>query len=94
MESRNSFRVGEWKISDAGWSKQQQTEKTRHVSSGQRADLVSLDLGGNECKIVVRAKMETNPLKSACRPTLKLEIVPGIKVIKPSKHTGNTGEKI
>ena len=94
VKSRNHFRVRELKISDDQWTERKQKKQTKFGASVRGTNLVSLDMGSKDCKIVVRATMETNPLKSACRPTLKLEIVPEIKDITPPKQTDQTGEKI
>ena len=79
---------------DDPWTEKKQKDQTKVVTLGRKTDLVSLDMGSKDCKIVVRTTMETHPLKSACRPTLKIEIVPEMKDLTPSKHTGHTGEKI
>ena len=41
-----------------------------------------------DCQVVVRAKMEANPLSSSCRPTLRLQLFPLVKTLSIRNHTG------
>ena len=82
-------------IGDDQWTEKKQKTQTKVVTLVRSTDLGTIgSMGSKDCKIVVRTTMETNPLKSACRPTLKLQIVPEMKEVTPSKHKGQTGEKM
>ena len=91
VKTRNRFRIRELKPRSSQWSDKNQKVQTELVRSHHGPDLGTFDFGSNDCKVVVRAKMETFPLKSACRPTLKIEIVPAMK---DPTHSNHAGEKI
>ena len=91
VKTRNRFRIRALKHRNDQWSDKNQKVQTELVRSHHGPDLNTFNFGSNDCKVVVRAKMETFPLKSACRPTLKIEIVPALK---DPTHSNHAGEKI
>ena len=58
------------------WTVQKQQQKTELRPATRTTTERLLDFGGKDCTFAVRAKIQRIPLKSSCRPTLKVEIVP------------------
>ena len=86
MQTRNPYRLNLWNIDDSDWTRRQQSRQTNIVSNWKTlAKEIEVEFDDKDCNVAIRAGMETSPLKSACRPTLKLEIVPAMKKIKASR---------
>ena len=87
VATRNSFRVKAVTLHDDEWTTRNQRIQT-NIGRKKGPKLDNFDFGSKDCNIAVRAKFETSPFKSACRPTLKLEIVRATDGPTAPKQTG------
>ena len=85
--------VNVWKIKDDQWTQEKQKEQTK-LAKSHDALLKKLTFGEEECNIVVRAKIQKEPLVSNCRPTLKIEIVPPLMDFQTSRLTTGKEESM
>ena len=78
--ARNAYQLEHIHIGrNEEWSvqKQQKHKRKTELRPATRTTTERLfDFGGKDCTFAVRAKIQRIPLKSSCRPTLKVEIVP------------------
>ena len=58
------------------WTVQKQKRKTELLQATRTTTESLFNFGGKDCTFAVRAKFQRKPLKSSCRPTLKVDILP------------------